>query len=41
MTTCFVPMTTDAQSNLPKDYHKFGDHKSHDAHGESHPMMLA
>jgi hypothetical protein len=34
-------MTTDAQSNLPKDYRKFGDHESHDTHGETHPMLLA
>jgi hypothetical protein len=37
MTSGFLPISIDAQSNLLEVDREFGDHESHDAHGGNHP----
>jgi hypothetical protein len=39
MATRGLPMPTNAQSNSPKVGHEYGDHESHGAYRETHPMM--
>jgi hypothetical protein len=41
MTTLFLPMSTDAQSNLTEVICEYDDHESHGAYGGTHILMVA